>query len=165
MTHWPKQVEYDDLAIDLTLIDITGIEDPLRDGVREAVANCKMASIRAMCCPVDRSTMWHLHYLRCYHGRTTFLLTVMGRHEGVRGGTCGALGNKQSAVTLAPFLSKAHPLILECRASCVTLDHVMWWRQQSVLSRRDPSPSSCVLHFTCRPRVFHLISLFPLHPH
>jgi len=33
MTDWPAQVEYDDLAIELTLIGITGIEDPLRDGV------------------------------------------------------------------------------------------------------------------------------------
>jgi magnesium-transporting ATPase (P-type) len=31
------QVAYDDLACDLTLIATTGIEDPLRDGVREAV--------------------------------------------------------------------------------------------------------------------------------
>jgi len=33
MTDWPAQVEYDDLAIKLTLIGITGIEDPLRDGI------------------------------------------------------------------------------------------------------------------------------------
>ena len=83
MTDWPKQVEYDDLAIDLTLIDITGIEDPLRDGVQEAVADCKMAGVHATHCPVDHSTMWHLHYLQCYHGRTTFPLAVAGCHEGV----------------------------------------------------------------------------------
>lgn len=34
------QVAYDDLACDLTLIAITGIEDPLRDGVRIAIAKC-----------------------------------------------------------------------------------------------------------------------------
>jgi len=45
MADWPAQVEYDGLAIDLTLIGITGIEDPLRDGVREAVANRKMAGM------------------------------------------------------------------------------------------------------------------------
>ena len=53
MTDWPTQVEYDDLAIDLTLIGITGIEDPLRDGVREAVANCKMAGVRVTMCTGD----------------------------------------------------------------------------------------------------------------
>jgi len=42
-----------DLAIELTLIGITGIEDPLRDGVREAVADCKMAGIRVTMCTGD----------------------------------------------------------------------------------------------------------------
>jgi len=53
VTDWPAQVEYDDLAIDLTLIGITGIEDPLRDGVREAVASCKMAGVRVTMCTGD----------------------------------------------------------------------------------------------------------------
>ena len=53
MTDWPAQVEYDDLAIDLTLISITGIEDPLRDGVREAVADCKKAGVRVTMCTGD----------------------------------------------------------------------------------------------------------------
>ncbi|TFY54084.1 hypothetical protein EVJ58_g9067, partial [Rhodofomes roseus] len=39
------EVEYEDLARDLTLIAITGIEDPLREGVREAVANCFKAGV------------------------------------------------------------------------------------------------------------------------
>src|SRR5260221_2764361 len=37
MTDWPAQVEYDDLAIDLTLTGITGIEEPLRDGARVTI--------------------------------------------------------------------------------------------------------------------------------
>jgi Ca2+-transporting ATPase len=41
------------LAIDLTLIGITGIEDPLRDGVRKAVADCKMAGVRVTMCTGD----------------------------------------------------------------------------------------------------------------
>jgi len=49
--HW--QVEYDDLATDLTLIGITGIEDPLREGVREGVAKCKNAGVRVTMCTGD----------------------------------------------------------------------------------------------------------------
>lgn len=37
-----------ELAHDLTLIMIVGIEDPLREGVIEAVANCQKASIRVV---------------------------------------------------------------------------------------------------------------------
>jgi Ca2+-transporting ATPase len=47
------QVAYDDLACDLTLIAITGIEDPLRDGVREAVAKCHKAGITIKMCTGD----------------------------------------------------------------------------------------------------------------
>src|SRR6266702_2603419 len=47
------QVDYDDLTTDLTLICITGIEDPLRTGVREAVANCSKAGIRVKMCTGD----------------------------------------------------------------------------------------------------------------
>jgi Ca2+-transporting ATPase len=46
-------VEYDDLASELTLIGITGIENPLRDGVQEAVANCKKAGVRVTMCTGD----------------------------------------------------------------------------------------------------------------
>src|SRR5438105_3679012 len=53
VTDWSAQVEYDDLAINLTLIGITGIEDPLRNGVREAVASCKMAGVRVTMCTGD----------------------------------------------------------------------------------------------------------------
>ena len=41
------------MATDLTLIGITGIEDPLREGVREAVAKCKKAGVRVTMCTGD----------------------------------------------------------------------------------------------------------------
>jgi P-type Ca2+ transporter type 2C len=41
------------LTSDLTLIGITGIEDPLREGVREAVAKCKKAGVRVTMCTGD----------------------------------------------------------------------------------------------------------------
>jgi Ca2+-transporting ATPase len=41
------------LAIDLTLICIAGIEDPLREGVRDAVAKCTMAGVRVTMCTGD----------------------------------------------------------------------------------------------------------------
>lgn len=41
----PDEVEYDDLAHDLILLGIVGIEDPLRPGVREAVADCHKAGV------------------------------------------------------------------------------------------------------------------------
>lgn len=47
------KVEYEHLANDLTLIGITGIEDPLRDGVREAVANCQKAGVQVKMCTGD----------------------------------------------------------------------------------------------------------------
>ncbi|TDL19883.1 calcium-translocating P-type ATPase [Rickenella mellea] len=48
-----KDVPYDELACDLTLISITGIEDPLREGVREAVANCQLAGVSVKMCTGD----------------------------------------------------------------------------------------------------------------
>ena len=47
------QVDYNDLVADLTLICITGIEDPLRVGVREAVAKCSEAGVRVKMCTGD----------------------------------------------------------------------------------------------------------------
>ena len=47
------QVYYYDLTTDLTLISIIGIEDPLRLGVREAVANCGKAGVRVKMCTGD----------------------------------------------------------------------------------------------------------------
>ncbi|KAI9463279.1 calcium-translocating P-type ATPase [Lactarius psammicola] len=62
LPYWPPQgarlldngeVDYDDLTTDLTLIGITGIEDHLRAGVREAVANCGRAGVRVKMCTGD----------------------------------------------------------------------------------------------------------------
>ena len=47
------QVPYEELARDLTLIAITGIEDPLRPGVREAVASCHKAGVTVKMCTGD----------------------------------------------------------------------------------------------------------------
>ncbi|TFY80381.1 hypothetical protein EWM64_g3629 [Hericium alpestre] len=47
------EVEYEDLAQDLTLIGVVGIEDPLREGVREAVADCKKAGVDVKMCTGD----------------------------------------------------------------------------------------------------------------
>ncbi|KAI0671871.1 calcium-translocating P-type ATPase [Trametes maxima] len=47
------EVPYADLAHELTLIAITGIEDPLRPGVREAVANCHKAGVTVKMCTGD----------------------------------------------------------------------------------------------------------------
>ena len=49
------QVVYDDLMTDLTLISIIAIEDPLRPGVREAVAKCGMAGVRVIMCTGDNA--------------------------------------------------------------------------------------------------------------
>ncbi|KAI0312928.1 hypothetical protein OF83DRAFT_1143615, partial [Amylostereum chailletii] len=48
-----NEVAYEDLARELTLIAITGIEDPLRPGVREAVADCSKAGVRVKMCTGD----------------------------------------------------------------------------------------------------------------
>ncbi|KAI0368013.1 calcium-translocating P-type ATPase [Pilatotrama ljubarskyi] len=47
------EVPYADIAHDLTLIAITGIEDPLRPGVREAVADCHKAGVTVKMCTGD----------------------------------------------------------------------------------------------------------------
>jgi P-type Ca2+ transporter type 2C len=47
------QVPYEDLAQELTLIGITGIEDPLRDGVTDAVAQCLKAGVTVKMCTGD----------------------------------------------------------------------------------------------------------------
>ncbi|KAF9234118.1 Ca-transporting ATPase [Melanogaster broomeanus] len=43
------------LACELTLIGIVGIEDPLRDGVREAVADCQKAGVAVKMCTGDNA--------------------------------------------------------------------------------------------------------------
>ncbi|KAJ7227098.1 Ca-transporting ATPase [Mycena pura] len=48
-----NEVSYDDLARDLTLIGIVGIEDPLRPGVLEAVKKCQMAGVTVKMCTGD----------------------------------------------------------------------------------------------------------------
>ncbi|KAI0342676.1 calcium-translocating P-type ATPase [Trametopsis cervina] len=47
------EVPYEFLAAEMTLIAITGIEDPLRPGVREAVANCHKAGVTVKMCTGD----------------------------------------------------------------------------------------------------------------
>jgi Ca2+-transporting ATPase len=46
-------VLYDDIAKDLTLIGIVGIENPLRDGVRKAVEDCQKAGVAVKMCTGD----------------------------------------------------------------------------------------------------------------
>jgi len=46
-------VPYEALAQELTLIGLTGIEDPLRKGVREAVAKCHLAGVTVKMCTGD----------------------------------------------------------------------------------------------------------------
>ncbi|KAG6918647.1 hypothetical protein DXG01_012766 [Tephrocybe rancida] len=47
------EVPFAELAEDLTLIGITGIEDPLRPGVRDAVAKCHRAGVTIKMCTGD----------------------------------------------------------------------------------------------------------------
>jgi Ca2+-transporting ATPase len=47
------EVPYDVIAQDMTLIGIVGIEDPLRDGVRQAVADCHRAGVTVKMCTGD----------------------------------------------------------------------------------------------------------------
>ncbi|KAF8340444.1 uncharacterized protein EI90DRAFT_3035556 [Cantharellus anzutake] len=59
--HWPPAADLDEqneapwryLAQELTLIGIVGIEDPLRPGVREAVAQCQKAGVAVKICTGD----------------------------------------------------------------------------------------------------------------
>ncbi|KAF7316904.1 Calcium-transporting ATPase [Mycena chlorophos] len=54
---WPpsdeQEVTYDELAHNLTLIGIVGIEDPLRPGVSEAVKKCQSAGVTIKMCTGD----------------------------------------------------------------------------------------------------------------
>ena len=56
---WPQgssggeEVSWSELIQDLTLIAITGVEDPLREGVRDAVANCHKAGVTIKMCTGD----------------------------------------------------------------------------------------------------------------
>lgn len=44
---------FDDFAKDLTLIAITGIKDPLREGVRDTVLKCQRAGVSVKMCTGD----------------------------------------------------------------------------------------------------------------
>ncbi|KAK4701418.1 P-type Ca2+ transporter type 2C, partial [Phenoliferia sp. Uapishka_3] len=46
-------VEWEDLARDLTLVAVTAIEDPLREGVSKAVATCLKAGVQVKMCTGD----------------------------------------------------------------------------------------------------------------
>ncbi|KAF6742415.1 Ca-transporting ATPase [Ephemerocybe angulata] len=48
-----NEVDYEDLAKDMTLIAITGIEDPLRPGVADAVEKCHLAGVTVKMCTGD----------------------------------------------------------------------------------------------------------------
>jgi Ca2+-transporting ATPase len=61
---WPPQgatmteegeLDYDFLARDLTLLAVVGIEDPLRPGVRDAVAACTQAGVQVKMCTGDNA--------------------------------------------------------------------------------------------------------------
>ena len=45
-----EDVSYEDLSRDMTLVAITGIEDPLRPGVRDAVSSCHHAGVTVKMC-------------------------------------------------------------------------------------------------------------------
>ncbi|KAL1663042.1 hypothetical protein GGF50DRAFT_103433 [Schizophyllum commune] len=47
------EVAYDVLAKDMVLLGVVGIEDPLRDGVRDAVAKCQRAGVAVKMCTGD----------------------------------------------------------------------------------------------------------------
>ena len=51
--HSADEVSYDNLSCDMTLVAITGIEDPLHPGVRKAVASCHRAGVTIKMCTGD----------------------------------------------------------------------------------------------------------------
>lgn len=58
-------MSFEDLACDLTLIAITGIEDPVRDGVREAVSKCHRAGVAVKMCTGDNALTARSIALQC----------------------------------------------------------------------------------------------------
>ncbi|KAJ7837021.1 Ca-transporting ATPase [Mycena olivaceomarginata] len=60
-----NEVSYDNLAHDLTLIGIVGIEDPLRPGVLEAVKKCQMAGVAVKMCTGDNVLTARSTAIRC----------------------------------------------------------------------------------------------------
>ncbi|KAJ7773167.1 Ca-transporting ATPase, partial [Mycena metata] len=59
------EVAYEDLAHDLTLIAIVGIEDPLRPGVAEAVKQCQRAGVTVKMCTGDNVVAARSIALQC----------------------------------------------------------------------------------------------------
>ena len=53
------QVLYNSLAFSLMLISITGIEDPLHDGVCKAVTKCQKAGVTVKMCTGDNVLTTH----------------------------------------------------------------------------------------------------------
>jgi len=51
--HSADEIPYEGHSCDLTLVAITGIEDPLRDGVREAIVECHKAGVTIKMCTGD----------------------------------------------------------------------------------------------------------------
>lgn len=49
------KVKYEDLAKDLVLLAIPGIEDPLREGVKDAVEKCHRAGVKVKMCTGDNA--------------------------------------------------------------------------------------------------------------
>jgi Ca2+-transporting ATPase len=54
---WRPESRQDDLSVaDLTFLGFVGLEDPIRDGVRDAVARCRMAGIRIVMLTGDQQS-------------------------------------------------------------------------------------------------------------
>ncbi|KAG6369845.1 Ca-transporting ATPase [Boletus reticuloceps] len=60
-----EDVRYEDLTHKLTLISIVGIEDPLREGVRQAVADCQKAGVTVKMCTGDNVLTAHSIASQC----------------------------------------------------------------------------------------------------
>ena len=63
--HSADEVSYDDLSRDMTLVAITGIEDPLRPSVRKAVASCHHAGVTIKMCTRDNVLTARLIATQC----------------------------------------------------------------------------------------------------
>ena len=55
----PDEVSYEDLSCDMTLVAITGIEDPLHPGVREAITTCHRVGVTIKMCTRDNILTAH----------------------------------------------------------------------------------------------------------
>ena len=47
------RIKYEAIAIELTLLALPGIQDPLREGIKEAVDNCRIAGVQVKMCTGD----------------------------------------------------------------------------------------------------------------